>query len=237
MVQAWFLASPHDQYDITRLKNVRQFRQKPKISICCIIILSQSIVRSWHTFFLIFFLTWNKILSTWKGSLKYTSYTVDVWRLVSRINIVGNLIWVLCPLGSCFVTFFKLTRENMSKFSRDNVWNSISSNNKYARKTSVGLIFVLFVLYLNNHHENLLERNGLKIQINKETNKTNLIKRPKKYCLEKFFCIFSKTNYKIWELLIIFHESTWLLKEPQVEIHHLLSKWNWVSSVNCWLGL
>lgn len=114
---------------------------------------------------------------------------VDVWRLVSRINIVGNLIWVLCPLGSCFVTFFKLTRENMSKFSRDNVWNSISSNNKYARKTSVGLIFVLFVLYLNNHHENLLERNGLKIQINKETNKTNLIK---KYCLEIFFCIFFK---------------------------------------------
>ena len=76
----------------------------------------------------------------------------------------------------------------MFKLSRSNVWNSVNSY-KYTRKISIGLIFVLFVLYLNNHRENLLERNGLKTQTNKETNNI-LIKRPKSIAWSKLLHYF-----------------------------------------------
>ena len=76
----------------------------------------------------------------------------------------------------------------MIKLSRSNVWNSVNSY-KYTRKISIGLIFVLFVLYLNNHRENLLERNGLKTQTNKETNNI-LIKRPKSIAWSKLLHYF-----------------------------------------------
>ena len=77
----------------------------------------------------------------------------------------------------------------MFKLSRSNVWNSVNSY-KYTRKISIVLIFVLFVLYLNNHRENLLERNGLKTQTNKETNKNILIKRPKSIAWSKLLHYF-----------------------------------------------